>query len=142
MGNAKRQHKLNEGDQEINIEIIQKRSEEHPVRVAFSRVNKTLIYYLVLNIFMTEGQIKSYIKRELNEKIVTDMLEKKNEVIFLEDERIDIEFNLSPDIITKFKKSLSTITEIYMDENLIQNISFAQELPHLRVFHASTYPIN
>ena len=38
-----------------------------------------------------------------------------------------------------FRKSLSSVVELYLDENKISNLSFVAELPNLKVLNASIY---
>lgn len=85
----------NENDREINIEVLAKRSSHNNVRIAYRKVQNNF-YYLILNYFLSEGEIKSKIKEGLNRELVKKLFENKNEVLFLEEEKIDDELILEP----------------------------------------------
>ena len=75
---------MSENDKETTIEILSKRSSHNNVRICYKKVGNHF-FYLILNCFLTEGEIKEEIQQNLNNNYVKSLFANKNEVIFLED---------------------------------------------------------
>lgn len=95
--------------------------------------------YLVLGPFYKEREIRAEIKKINNNRVIRDLLERKMEVLFLEDMLIDDEMSFITEESEKYANSLTKISEVYLDSNLISKIEFLEKMPSLTVLHLSNF---
>ena len=77
-----------------------------------------------------------------NRKILPALNARKLEVLFLEDEFIHDEINnqenLTPAERAEIRETLERISEVYLNENFIKELSFVMQMPNLKVLHLGT----
>jgi hypothetical protein len=79
---------------------------------------------LVLGPYLKESDIRLELKKVNNRNIIRELFERKMEVLFLEDMLIENELQLTQKENEKYSNSLTKVTEIYLDSNLISSIAF------------------
>jgi hypothetical protein len=79
---------------------------------------------LVLGPYLKESDIRLELKKVNNRNIIRELFERKMEVLFLEDMLIENELQLTQKENEKYSNSLTKVTEIYLDSNLINSIAF------------------
>ncbi len=78
----------------------------------------------MLGPYLKESDIRLELKKLNNRNIIRELFERKMEVLFLEDMLIENELQLTQKEYEKYSNSLSKVTEIYLDSNLITSIAF------------------
>lgn len=95
----------------------------------------------VLGIFLKEYTIRNKLKKMSNQNILQKLLSRKIEVLFMEDEFIHEEINdgssLTEIEIQELKETFEGISEVYFDNNYIENMDFLQLMTNLKVAHFS-----
>ncbi len=79
---------------------------------------------MVLGPYLKESDIRLELKKVNNRNIIRELFERKMEVLFLEDMLIENELQLTQKENEKYSNSLTKVTEIYLDSNLISSIAF------------------
>jgi hypothetical protein len=133
--------KKGENKKVIYHETICQKNKYLKVRVIQKDLD-TATHIFVLSIYLKESTIRNKLKEMHNRNILHRISFEKIEVLFVEDEYLHDELNALEDMNeaekSELKETLERVSEVYMDNNFIKDVSFIKMMVSLKVAHLST----